>query len=348
MTQGATSKHDLAAQLERGDVYVDAVEVHLPLEGIEHYEGDLRALQKTPARSSQEAVRKSVYAHQATNRGVRRAVVDVKQPTRSALELLAQHRAEVIYLEVAIDIPATDQFTAERVIDLVLDHLDNPRIVQPKGREPSATKADRKRQLHAGNFYHGKDGTTYYAREALRASDRPEGRPTGTNIAAYADKPSRFTGEPCAHIERKARGVDDVERVFGVTSAAELLDLIDAGGLPEKLLASFHLATLDGPKLIAKLFPDEPEDKRRRRLLIATAVTTPHKLQPDLLPKPEPVLTVDQQDRQAHYWRSERPLSPAGARLLAARHHDQPLDFGAYLTSLEVDTSRIKTLLLPG
>jgi hypothetical protein len=95
-----------------------------------------------------------------------------------------------------------------------------------------------------------------------RRDTTPSGRPTRINVVAYDDLPSKVTGEPCVHIERRLTGAP-VLRDAGIDSAADLIGFDHRGFWQERLL----LYEFD-PATFGRYLINQHRGWRRRRPLI--------------------------------------------------------------------------------
>ncbi len=122
----------------------------------------------------QDQCHKSVSVRRSRD-GVQRAQVTLNQPSHQALRTVAGWlAAKIILVEIAMDVITPDEATAERFREWAIRRLWHQ-------RKPKGTHA----WLHRSTYY------------SVHAAGRR------SQWCVYADRPCRWGGQPCLHIELK-------------------------------------------------------------------------------------------------------------------------------------------------
>ncbi|MCH8998954.1 MAG: hypothetical protein IID48_11945 [Proteobacteria bacterium] len=176
----------------------------------------------------------------------------LQQPTKELLEYLQTLPHAINRFEIALDLITDDLEAAEEVGNWINHHL----VQKWRGKRVT-------RRIGHTNYW-ATTGQTW----------------TSRNFATYADRASKATGAPCAHVELRIRGRSPC-RAFGMESAADVLDAL-AGTLGPPV---------EEPKVADFLAPAAPEPDQRALAAAREAV------QELLGPTPVP---VDELIRECH------------------------------------------------
>ena len=121
----------------------------------------------------------------------------VHQPTSRALEVIAGlgEQARISQVHIALDLTVSSKDEAE----LLRRHLAARLLVSDRPKTPT---------------YEVKESTTYFNRHMA----------AGVEVALYADRLSKGSGEPCCHVEWRIKGAGTL-RKFGLESAEKIANL---------------------------------------------------------------------------------------------------------------------------